>query len=119
MNAYHPLIFGVVALLAMILSALFSGIETGLYTINRVRLTVRASHGDRRASRLQNYLANPNRMLSTLLLGNNLAHYGQSYCIAAIIDHFGFSPGQSVLINAGVLIPVIFIFCETLPKDLF
>src|SRR5690242_7607943 len=113
MNGYHPLIFGVLALLAMILSALFSGIETGLYTINRVRLTVRASHGDRRAVRLQNYLANPNRMLSTLLMGNNLAHYVVSFSVAAIIDEFGIAPGSAIAINACLLIPLMFIFADT------
>lgn len=119
MSDLHLVLFGLGALVAMMLSAMFSGIETGLYTINRVRLAVRASHGDRRALRLQRYLANPNRMLSTLLVGNNLVHYGMSFCIAAIIDSFHLSPGSAIAINAAVVIPVLFIFGETLPKDLF
>ena len=119
MSDLHLALFGLGALVSMCLSALFSGIETGLYTINRVRLTVLASHGDRRAIRLQRYLANPTRMLSTLLVGNNLVHYGMSFCAAAIIDSFGVSPGAAVVINACVVIPTLFIFGDTLPKDLF
>jgi CBS domain containing-hemolysin-like protein len=42
-----------------------------------------------------------------------------SFCLAAIIESFHVSPGSAVLINAGILIPLMFIFADTLPKDLF
>jgi CBS domain containing-hemolysin-like protein len=111
--------YGLLALASLLLSAFYSGIETGLYTINRVRLTVRAEHGDRAAVRLQNFLSNPNRMLSTILMASNIVNYLSSFAIAAIINQFGFSPGQAVALNASLLIPVLFVLSETLPKDLF
>jgi CBS domain containing-hemolysin-like protein len=107
------------AVLGLILSASFSGIETGLYTINRVRLIVRAGSGDRRASRLLGELDHPTRLLITILLGNNIADYCGSYGLAAILDNLGLGAGQAVAINSLVLVPVLFIFGETLPKDLF
>lgn len=101
------------------LSALFSGIETGLYTLSGLRLAVRAGQGDPSALRLRNELNHPSRLLSTLLVGNNLANFAGSYGIAAILTGFGLSPGKAVVVNALLLIPILFIFCETLPKDLF
>lgn len=113
------LAFALLALVGILFSAVFSGTETGLYTINRVRLTVRASRGEFSAVRLRDFLNKPNRMLSTLLLGNNMANYAGSLGIAAILDHMGVSPWQAVAINAGILVPLLFVFGETLPKDLF
>lgn len=108
-----------IAAAGLVFSSMFSGIETGLYTINRVRLTVRASHDDVQALRLLKLMRNPNRMLSTLLIGNNIANYAGSFGVAAIFDLFGFSPVTAIIINAAVLVPLLFIFGETLPKDLF
>lgn len=116
---HEVLFYGLLALTGLLLSALFSGLETGLYTINRVRLTVRASHGEVQAVRLRSFLGKPNRMLSTLLVGNNMANYAGSFGIAAILDHAGVSPWQAVAINAGILVPLLFVFGETLPKDFF
>jgi CBS domain containing-hemolysin-like protein len=116
---WQPWAFAVGAVLAVAIGAILSGIEIGLYTINRVRLSVRAGHGDRKAIRIQEVLKKPVRMFSTLMVATNIANYLSSYCTAGVIDHFGFTPGQSVLINALLLVPILFIFGETLPKDLF
>jgi putative hemolysin len=119
MTSAEIIVISVVAMIALVFSALFAGLETGLYTLNRVRLTVRASRGDQAAARLQQILGNPTNMLSTLLVANNLVHYVESYCIAMLISYFGFTPGQSIAINACLLVPLLFIFADTLPKDLF
>jgi CBS domain containing-hemolysin-like protein len=107
------------ALAGLCLSALFSGLETGLYTINRVRVVVRANRGETAARRVQHEIRKPNRLLSTLLLGNNIANYMGTFGVAAILDGLGLTPGLAIAISAGLLIPLLFIFGETLPKDLF
>jgi len=112
-------IFGLMMLVGLALSAVFSGMEIGLYTLNRVRVAVLAGRGDRRAQRVRRLLGRSNRTLSTLLLGNNLANYLGSFGLAAMLDQFAMSPIQAIAVNAGILIPVIFVFGETLPKDLF
>lgn len=101
------------------LSALFSGLETGMYTLNRVRLAVRAGSGDRAAQLLRSELTNSNRLLSTLLISNNMANYMGSYGVAMLLAGFGLTVGQTVIVNAAILVPVLFVFGETLPKDLF
>ncbi len=111
--------YGILSLIGIVLSAVFSGLETGLYTINRVRLVVRASRNDRRAVRLQDEIEHPNRLLTTLLLGNNIANYAGTFGVAAILTRLEFTPVQVVVANAAILVPLLFVFGETLPKDLF
>ncbi len=111
--------YGTLSLIGIVLSAVFSGLETGLYTINRVRLIVHASRNDRRAVRLQDEIDHPNRLLTTLLLGNNIANYAGTFGVAAILTRLDFTPVQVVVANAAILVPLLFVFGETLPKDLF
>jgi CBS domain containing-hemolysin-like protein len=111
--------WGSMVLAGICLSALFSGLETGLYTINRVRIVVRANRGEGAARRLQDEIRKPNRLLSTLLLGNNVANYMGTFGVAVILEGMGLTAGLAIGINAGLLIPLLFIFGETLPKDLF
>ncbi len=119
MTAADALIFGLMTLVGVSLSAMFSGLETGLYTINRVRLTVRAAHGDHAAVTLRRILARPTRMLATILVANNIANYLASFGLAKILDATGFSAAQTIMLNVAVLIPLLFVFGEVLPKDLF
>jgi Mg2+/Co2+ transporter CorB len=49
-------------------SAFFSGVETGAYSVNRLRLAIRAERGEPRARVLLDELRNPNRWLATLLV---------------------------------------------------
>ena len=54
-----------IMLLGLFLSALYSGLETGLYTINQVRLDVRASSKIKSAIRLRAIIDSPTRMLAS------------------------------------------------------
>ena len=108
-----------VSLIGLGLSALFSGMETGIYTLNRVRLAVRAGRREPAALRLRDELEHPDRLLSTLLVGNNIANYLGTFGVAAILDGLGITPTNAIVINALILIPMLFVFAETLPKDLF
>jgi putative hemolysin len=105
--------------IAIVLSALFSGIETGCYTLNRIGLAVRVGRRERAARILDGEIGRPDRLLATILVGNNIANYLSGLGIAAILDHFGFGPFESVALNLVVLLPITFLFAETLPKDLF
>jgi len=69
----------VVALVAIgfgtIYAGYFSGFETGLYTLNRIRLRHRREQGDPRAVVLDRLLAQPRRAIATTLVGHNLCVY--------------------------------------------
>jgi len=113
------LIFILIGLFGVTLSALCAGLETGVYTINRVRLAVRSGAKERLALRLKGELDHPERVLIVLLILNNVANYLGSLGIAGILSVNGIGPWSAIVINAVILIPLLFIVAETLPKDLF
>lgn len=105
--------------IGVFLSALYSGLETGLYTINQIRLDVRASTGLKSAKRILAFIDNPTRMLAVLLVCNNVANYLASYGAAMALDSTSLNPWVAIVVNAIIMIPILFIFGEILPKDLF
>ncbi|WP_455146861.1 CNNM domain-containing protein, partial [Stomatobaculum longum] len=58
----------------LVLSALFSSSETALTTVNRIRIRTLAGQGDKRAMTLLAVLQNPEKMLSVILIGNNVVN---------------------------------------------
>ena len=108
-----------ITLFGVLVSALYSGLETGLYTINKIRLDVRASSGVTSAKRLLALINHPTRMLAVLLVCNNIGNYLASYGAARLLQETTLSPWMAIFVNAVVMIPVLFIFGEVLPKDLF
>ncbi|MFP4144612.1 MAG: CNNM domain-containing protein [Phycisphaeraceae bacterium] len=106
-------------LLGFIGSALFSGLETGAYSINRVRLQIYYHQHRRAAATLRRLLDRPVSLLTTLLIGNNIANYLGTASLAVILDARGLSDWQTVLLNTLIVTPLLFVFGETLPKDLF
>jgi CBS domain containing-hemolysin-like protein len=108
-----------VCLVGLTLSALFSGLETGAYSVNRVRLHVRSHHGDRAARQLSALLHRPTTLLATLLIGNNIANYMGTAGVTVLLESGDMTQWQVVLANVLIVTPVLFVFGETLPKDLF
>ena len=100
-------------------SALFSGMETGAYRLNRVRLYVQASQGRSAAKSLERVIAKPASLIGTLLIGNNLCNYAGTAGLGVLLAAMAMPVWQAVLINTFLVTLVLFIFGETLPKDLF
>lgn len=108
--------FYINVLLLLGLSALFSGSETGVYSINRVKLRYRLEQGDYRA-RLLNWMITPvGPTIICILIGNNIA----AQLLATITEHYFSDAGiYSVLITTCVLTPIVLVFSEFLPKYIF
>jgi len=100
-------------------SALCSGMETGVYRLNRVRLYVRSRSGQRNATMLDRMIHRPAALLGTLLIGNNLTNYLGTAAMGVLLSQQDFSSWQLIVINTLLVSMVLFIFAETLPKDLF
>ena len=103
----------------LLLSAFFSGSETGFYRATRTRLVLDAMGGDV-ISRVLLWLANrPSLFVATTLTGNNLANYLVSLSIViATSELFGGGPAAE-LIAPLALAPLLFVYGELLPKNLF
>ncbi len=106
-------------LCALLICGLFAGMETGIYTLNRVRLAARAAQQSRSAKRVRKELQHPNRLLATLLVGMNLAHAGLSAATTAVIDRVSSDPFQIAVLNSAIVLPLVFLFGDAIPKELF
>ncbi len=98
----------------LLLSAFFAGSEIALFSVNKVRIRKLAEEGLSQAVTLNRLLERPNRLLATILVGNNLANVG----IAAIVTSLAimFFGNQGVGIAIGVATLLILIFSEITPK---
>ena len=106
------------ALVALVaLSAYFSATETAFTSLNRIRLKTRADDGDKRAARTLALAADFDRLLSTLLIGNNIVN-NVATTIGAVLFIQLIGPGKGPTVSATVLTVVILIFGEVTPKSL-
>ncbi len=101
----------------MVFSFLYSGLETGLYSVNKIRLELSAEAGARAARRLRRALNAPGGPLGTLLIGNNLANDVASAGMVLVLT--AWAVPRPDYVSLAVLAPVVFLFCELLPKNLF
>jgi Mg2+/Co2+ transporter CorB len=105
----------IITLVVMILvSAYFSGSETGMMTLNRYRLRHKARSGNRSARRVEKLLRRPDRLISLVLIGNNLVNILAS-ALATIVGMRLYGDA-GVAIATGILTFAVLIFAEVLPK---
>jgi putative hemolysin len=100
-------------------SAFFSGIETGLISLNRVRLRHQVERKNRRAITISGFVENTDRLLGITLIGNNLANVivaiSATTLAAALIG-----PGYAVGLVATIVVSVMLVIVgEIVPKTLF
>ncbi|MCZ6688873.1 MAG: CNNM domain-containing protein [Planctomycetota bacterium] len=103
----------------LLLSAYFSGSETGAYSLNRLRLRYRVGQGERSARVLTDLLSNMEILVSTILLGNSVMAYLATVVVTAMFDSVLRNPVRSEVATVLVLTPVFFVFAEVLPKEIF
>lgn len=111
-------VLGLFICLAM--SAVFSGSETGFYRLSRVRVDAQARRGGRAARLIRVLLASEGALLVTLLVGNNIALQLLTHLSEVQLDELvGLPAASREVVVTLVLTPVVFLFGELLPKDLF
>ncbi len=69
---------------SVILQALYAGMETGIYVMNKVRLELRAERGYGPARLLRRMLDRPDNLLAVLLIGTNLTSYAATFAVSAM-----------------------------------
>ncbi len=98
------------------ISAFFSGSETAFLALQRVRLMHLVRSGVPRAQRVFRLAENPERFLSTVLLGNNLVNTAAAAIGTAIVISLLGNVGSSIIIATGGVTILLLIFGEILPK---
>lgn len=111
MNVWLPV------LACVCVSVVFSGIEAGILSVNRVRLRHRLKGKDPAALLLNRLLADPERLLITVLIVTNLMNIvALSLTVNAMVGWLG-TPGYFVAV--AVALPVWVVGIELLPKSIF
>ena len=99
-------------LILVILSGFFSSAETAFSTVNRVRMRTLEEEGIKRAAKVNRILESYSKMLSTVLIGNNIVNLSTSALTTTIALRFGIP----VAVATGVLTLVILLVGEIVPK---
>lgn len=100
--------------ICLFMSFFFSGSETALTAVNRMKVYLRAENGDVQAQRVQKLIAKPDRMITTILIGNNIVNI----LMPTLVTTIALTRGWEVGIATAVLTVVIIIFGEVLPKTI-
>lgn len=105
----------VILVLLLSASAFFSSAETALMTSNKLRIRNLAENGDKRAEKVLEITANTDKMLSAILIGNNIVNLSASALSTTLtLKLFGSS---LVGVATGVLTFLILVFGEITPKN--
>ncbi|SES95207.1 HlyC/CorC family transporter [Thalassotalea agarivorans] len=100
----------------ILISAYFSGSETGLMSLNRYRLRHLENNGHKGAKRVGKLLKRPDQLIGLILIGNNLVNVFASLIAGVIAERL---IGGAGIFYAGLLLTlVILIFAEVTPKTL-
>ena len=102
-------------LILILLSGFFSSAETALSSVNRVRLRSMIEDGNKQAQLVDKILENYSKMISTILIGNNIVNLGASALTTTFV--IGLTGGNTFVgIGTGVLTLLVLLFGEIIPK---
>ena len=103
-------------LILVVLSAYFSATETAFTSLNRIRLKTRADNGSRRAAKTLALAEEYDKLLSTILIGNNIVNTTATTVSTVLCTRWFHQYGPTVATVA--LTIIILIFGEVTPKSL-
>ena len=106
----------IVIVILLMLSAFFSSSETALTTVSQIKLRSLADEGNRRAKKVLKITGNPSKLLSAILVGNNIVNISASALTTTFCTSvFG---NKYIGIATGALTFLVLIFGEITPKTL-
>ncbi len=105
----------IILFILLLLSGFFSSAETALTTVNKIRLRYLAEEGNKRAATILKITENSGKMLSAILIGNNIVNLSASALTTSLAYNLG---GPAVAIASVVLTVLILLFGEITPKTL-
>lgn len=110
-----------ITLLALVFSAFFSGYEIAFLQGNKLKVELDRKQGKKYAIVMQKFIKNPEKLISSLLVGNNVAIVIYGIAIAKILDplierHITSSVGGILAIDTIVATLIVLVTAEFLPK---
>ena len=105
----------IILLILLILSGFFSSAETALTTVNRMRIRGLADEGNKKAKTVMHITDDTSKMLSAILIGNNVVNLSAASLTTTLAYNLG---GSMVAVASAVLSVLIIIFGEITPKTM-
>ena len=105
----------IILFILLLLSGFFSSAETALTTVNKIRMRFLAEEGNKRAETVLKITENSGKMLSAILIGNNIVNISASSLTTTLA--YGLA-GPAVAVATGVLTVLILLFGEITPKTM-
>jgi putative hemolysin len=106
----------IILVVLILLSGFFSGVEIALFSLSRLRVKHLVKKKVRGARLVEQLKAKPQRLLITILIGNNVVNIGASALATSLV--FEISRSYAVSITTGIMTLVILVFGEITPKTL-
>lgn len=106
----------IVLVILLALSSFFSSAETALTTVNKLRIRTMVDEGVKHASTVSRLIEDPGKMLSAILIGNNVVNLSASSLSTTLAINIGGSTAAGIA--TGILTLLILIFGEITPKTL-
>lgn len=105
----------IILFILLMLSGFFSSAETALTTVNQIRIRNLAEDGNKRAKKVIKVTGNSGKMLSAILIGNNIVNVAAASITTSLAYNLG---GSYVAIASGIITILILLFGEITPKTL-
>ncbi len=103
----------IILIILLLLSAFFSSAETALTTVNKIRIRSLADDGSKRAKTVLRITEDSGKMLSAILIGNNIVNLSASSITTTLAYKFG---GSMVAVATAIVTVAILLFGEITPK---
>lgn len=112
------IIFLIVVIICIILSGYFSATETAFTAVNKIRLRAKAEDGDKGAKRVLKLADKYDRLLTTILIGNNVVNILASSLFTLLLISLITDEALATTLSTVILTVVVLIFGEITPKTL-
>jgi len=106
----------VILVVMLFFSAFFSSAETAMFSISKVKARHIAKRKDRSYQLIDQMKADPHRLLTTILIGNNIVNVGASALATTLVLEI--LPNHAVGLATGVMTFLILVFGEVFPKSI-
>lgn len=103
----------IILIILLMFSAFFSSAETALTTVNKIRIRSLADEGHKGAKAILDVTEDSSKLLSAILIGNNVVNTAAASLTTTIAYHFG---GSAVAFASGLITLLILLFGEITPK---
>jgi CBS domain containing-hemolysin-like protein len=119
MSEFEVILWFFLVIVGLLIAGLGSALETGVYSLNPVRLHVMEHTGNPSAQLLARHVAAPAAIIVSMLIFHNTGVKLATHAAAVLLHARDLKDWQVIAFDVIIMMPLLFIFAETVPKNLF